>query len=48
MFPNYEWLLLLFPLIGFVINGLFGHKLGRRVVAWVACVAVGLSFLVAV
>ena len=47
MFPNYEWLLLLFPLIGVIINGLFGHRLGRRLVAWIACLAVGLSFLVA-
>ena len=46
MFPNYEWLLLLFPLIGVFINGLFGHKLGRRAVAWIACLAIGLSFLV--
>ena len=46
MFPNYEWLLLLFPLIGVFINGLVGHKLGRRAVAWIACLAVGLSFLV--
>ena len=47
MFPNYEWLLLLFPLIGVIINGLLGHKLGRRAVAWIACLAVGLSFVVA-
>jgi NADH-quinone oxidoreductase subunit L len=47
MFPNYEWLLLLFPLIGVIINGLFGHRLPRRVVAWIGCLAVGLSFLVA-
>lgn len=46
MFPNYEWLLLLFPLIGVFINGLFGHRLGRRAVAWIACLAIGLSFLV--
>ncbi len=46
MFPNYEWLLLLFPLIGVFINGLFGHKLGRRAVAWIACLAIGLAFLV--
>ncbi|NLE60932.1 MAG: NADH-quinone oxidoreductase subunit L, partial [Planctomycetes bacterium] len=47
MFSNYEWLLLLFPLVGVIINGLFGHKLSRRLVAWIACLAVGLSFLVA-
>ncbi len=47
MFPNYEWLLLLFPLIGVIVNGLFGHRLPRRVVAWVGCLTVGLSFVVA-
>ena len=47
MFPNYEWLLLLFPLVGVILNGLFGHRLGRRLVAWIACLAVGLSFVVA-
>ncbi len=47
MFPNSEWLLLLFPLVGVIINGLFGHNLGRRLVAWIGCLAVGLSFVVA-
>lgn len=47
MFPNYEGLLLLFPLIGVVINALFGHRLPRRAVGWIASGAVGLSFLVA-
>ena len=47
MFPNYEWLLLLFPLIGVIINGLFGHRLPRRLVVWIGCLAVGLSFVVA-
>ena len=46
MFPNFEWLLLLFPLVGVIINGLFGHKLHRRLVAWIGCLAVGLSFVV--
>ena len=47
MFPNYVWLLLLFPLLGVIVNGLFGHRLPRRLVGWIACLAVGLSFLVA-
>lgn len=47
MFENYEWLLLLFPLVGVIINLFFGRFLGKRLVAIVACGAVGLSFAVA-
>ncbi|HID31104.1 MAG TPA: NADH-quinone oxidoreductase subunit L, partial [Desulfobacterales bacterium] len=47
MFENYEWLLLLFPLIGVGINLFLGRFLGKRLVAIVACGAVGLSFAVA-
>ena len=44
---DYVWLIPLFPAIGFLFNGLIGRwtNLDRRAVAWVACSALGLSFL---
>ncbi len=47
MFEYYEWLLLLFPLLGVLINSLFGRRIGKRLVSWVACGAVGLSCFMA-
>jgi NADH-quinone oxidoreductase subunit L len=44
---NYVWFILLFPLLGVLINALFGRWLSRRLVAIIACLAVGASFLVA-
>ncbi|MGQ9584498.1 MAG: NADH-quinone oxidoreductase subunit L [Anaerolineae bacterium] len=43
---DYAWLLLLFPLMGVLINAFFGRRIGKRAVSWVACLAVGLSFAV--
>jgi NADH-quinone oxidoreductase subunit L len=37
-------LIVLFPLIGAIINGLFGSKLPRKVVDWVGCGSILLSF----
>ena len=31
---DYVWLIPLFPAIGFLINGLFGRRLGKHVVSW--------------
>jgi NADH-quinone oxidoreductase subunit L len=45
---DYVWLIPLFPAIGFVINGLFGRSLGRKVVSWVGPSVIGLSFLTAI
>lgn len=42
------YLIVLLPLLGFVINGLFGAKLPRPVPGVIATVAVGLAFIVAV
>jgi NADH-quinone oxidoreductase subunit L len=39
--------ILLFPLLGVLINGFLGRKLGKRVVSIVGPVAVGLAFLAA-
>ena len=45
---DYVWLIPLFPAIGFVINGLFGRFLGKKVVSVVGPSAIGLSFLTAI
>ncbi len=45
---EYVWLIPAFPAIGFLINGFFGRRLPKRVVSWVACSALGLSFLTSI
>jgi NADH-quinone oxidoreductase subunit L len=45
---DYVWLIPLFPLIGFLINGLVGKSLPKSVVGAIGSAAVGLSFLVTV
>ena len=45
---DYVWLIPLFPLIGFLINGLVGKSLPKGVVGTIGATAVGLSFLVTV
>jgi NADH-quinone oxidoreductase subunit L len=45
---DYVWLIPLFPLIGFLINGLVGKSLPKKVVGTIGSAAVGLSFLVTV
>ncbi len=40
-------LIVLAPLIGAIINGFFGAKLPRKVVDWVACGSIALSFIFA-
>src|SRR5512136_3098221 len=45
---EYVWLIPLFPAVGFLINGLFGRPLGKKVVSWVGPSAIGLSFLTAI
>jgi NADH-quinone oxidoreductase subunit L len=42
------WLIPVWPLLGFLVNGLFGRRLGRPVVAKIACGSVGLSLLASV
>ncbi len=44
---NYAWFILLFPLLGVLINAILGRWLSRRLVAIIACLAVGASFLAA-
>ncbi len=43
---DYVWLVPLFPAIGFVINGLLGKRIDRRLVGWIGCSAIGLAFFV--
>ncbi len=44
---DYVWLILLFPLAGVLINALLGRWLNRQLVAAIASLAVGASFVVA-
>ncbi len=37
--------ILIFPLLGFLINGTIGKRLGNKAVSWVASIAILLSFL---
>ena len=41
-------LILVFPLLGAVINGVFGKRLGKQMVTQIALLAVGVSFLASV
>lgn len=42
---NYIWLIPILPLVGFLINGLFGRQLGKKAVSVIGPGVVGLSFL---
>jgi len=44
---EYAWLIPVFPLIGVLVNAIFGRWLGRRVVAIIASLAVGAAFVMA-
>ncbi len=44
---GYVWLIPVFPLIGFLINGLFGKKLPKKLIGIVGSGAILLSFLLA-
>ncbi len=41
------WLIPVFPLVGFLINGLFGRSFSEKAVGWIGAGAVGASFVVA-
>jgi len=45
-FVNLAFLVPLFPLIGSIINGFFGLKIGKDRVSWVACAGPVMSFIV--
>jgi NADH-quinone oxidoreductase subunit L len=42
---NYFWLIPFFPAIGVLVLSLFGRKLSKKVISYVACSTVGLSFI---
>ena len=44
---DYVWLILLFPLLGVLINTILGRWLNQRLVAIIASLAVAASFVVA-
>ncbi|MGB6066678.1 MAG: NADH-quinone oxidoreductase subunit L [Desulfomonilaceae bacterium] len=41
------WLIPLFPLLGFLINGLIGKRFSEKAIGWIGAVSVGASFVVA-
>jgi NADH-quinone oxidoreductase subunit L len=43
---DYVWLVLVFPALGVLINGFFNRRLGRKLVGYLACIVVGLSFAI--
>lgn len=43
---DYIWLVPLFPLLGFLINGLFGSRFSEKQIGSIGSVAVGLSFVI--
>jgi len=45
---DFVWLIPVFPAVGFLINGFFGKRYDKKIVGWVACSALGLSFLTSI
>lgn len=45
---EYIWLIPLFPLIGFIINGIIGFKINKTLVSLIGCGTVFLSFLLSI
>lgn len=41
------WLIPVFPLIGFLINGLIGRNFSEKTIGWIGALSVGASFVVA-
>jgi len=46
MMFDFIWLVPFLPIVGTIINGLLGKKLGDRVVGFIGCTVVGVSFLI--
>ncbi len=47
MLIDFVWVLLALPLAGATVNALAGARLGRKAIGWIACGAVGLTFIFA-
>ncbi|PIP08196.1 MAG: NADH-quinone oxidoreductase subunit L [Syntrophobacteraceae bacterium CG23_combo_of_CG06-09_8_20_14_all_50_8] len=45
---DYIWLIPAFPALGFLINGFLGNRISKSFAAWIACLAIFLSFLTSV
>ncbi|HUS88022.1 MAG TPA: hypothetical protein VMW91_01420, partial [Desulfosporosinus sp.] len=45
---NYLYLIPLIPFIGFLVNGLFGRKLGDRAVGVIGSGVIGIAFLLSI
>jgi NADH-quinone oxidoreductase subunit L len=45
---EYVWLIPVFPLVGFIINGLYGHRMPKNTVGTLGAAMVGLSFALTV
>ncbi|NQU06462.1 MAG: NADH-quinone oxidoreductase subunit L, partial [Calditrichaeota bacterium] len=45
---NYLYLIPLLPFIGFLINGLWGKKLGDKAVGFIGCAVIGIAFLMSI
>lgn len=45
---EYIYLVILFPLLGVFINGLFGYRLKKGLIGFIACLSVFLSFVTAI
>ncbi len=45
---KFVWLIPILPLIGFLINGLFGKRFSEKAIGWIAAGAVGAAFVLAV
>lgn len=49
MITNYIYLAVIFPLVGFLINGLLGYKIkSERTIGWIGSGVVGIAFLISV
>ncbi len=45
---DYVWLVPLLPLIGFIINGIFGSRLSKSTVGFIGCSTIGIAFLISI
>ncbi len=45
---NYLYLIPLIPFAGFVVNGLFGRKLGDKAVGFIGCAVIGIAFALSI
>ena len=45
---SYVWLIPVLPLIGAIINGVVGSRLGKKAVGLIGCIAMAMAFIIAV